>query len=259
MTPDGTTQLIVIAGYPTDHIQGFAEYEAAIAARGANALYLSMQVAPGRFAGFLDGARHVENLAGLVLTIPHKVAGFAAAAAHDEAAKLAGSANMLRPTGAGWHAGNCDGAGFVLAARAAGMTMRGQHVQLLGAGGAGRAVSMAIAAEAPAAIMVHDTDAARAAALVGDVMRHFPAVSAAVGLGDSSLLVNCTPAGMGQDETLPCDESLIPRDGMVFDIVNRVDTPLLRAAQACGCRTEYGYAMMVAEVPLILDWMLRDA
>jgi shikimate dehydrogenase len=259
MTPDGETRLIVIAGYPTDHIKGFAEYEAAIAARRANVLYLSMQVAPASFPAFLAGMRCIDNLAGLVLTIPHKVSGFLAATTHDETARLAGSANLLRPAAQGWHASNVDGTGFIDAAHAAGMRIAGQTVQLLGAGGAGRAVAMAIAAEGPASLAVHDTDPARANALAADLAGAFPAVPSRPGISASTMLVNCSPAGMGEDETMPCDEALIPRGGMVFDIVTRIDTPLLRAAQARGCRTENGYAMMMAEVPLILDWLFDGA
>ncbi|WP_439576483.1 hypothetical protein, partial [Elioraea sp.] len=100
MRIDGNTQIIAIVGDPTAHIKGFAEYEMAIAARGANAVYLAMHVAPDGLAAFLRGMRQVRNLAGLVLTIPHKIAGLTAAIP-DEAARLAGSANILRPSGAG--------------------------------------------------------------------------------------------------------------------------------------------------------------
>lgn len=256
MTPNGKTRLVVIAGYPTGHIKGFSEYEQAIAARGANALYISMQVAPANFASFLEGIRHVETLAGLVLTIPHKVAGFQAATSHDGTARLSGAANLLRPTQDGWHASNVDGPGFLDAARTAGIGFAGQAVQVLGAGGAGRAVAMTIAAEKPAALALHDTDAARAQALAADVCAAFPGILCRATLGSSTVLVNCTPAGMGHDQSLPCDAALVPEAGAVFDIVNRVDTPLIELAKARGCRTEYGYAMMMAEVPLILDWLL---
>lgn len=256
MTPNGYTRLIVIAGYPTGHIKGFAEYEAALAARGANALYLSMQVSPANFRACLDGLRHVENLAGLVLTIPHKVSAFQAATSRDETVERAGSANLLRPTRTGWQATNVDGPGFINAARSAGMGIAGQTVQLLGAGGAGRAVAMAIAAERPTALAVHDAEPARAEALVADLRSTFPQLASSIGLAPSTFLVNCTPAGMGHDSSLPCDVALIPANGTVFDIVNRADTPLLVAARARGCRTEHGYAMMMAEVPLILDWLL---
>jgi shikimate dehydrogenase len=255
MRIDGTTRVIAIVGDPTAHIKGFAEYAEAIAARGANAVYLAMHVASAGLTPFLHGVRHVRNLAGLVLTIPHKIACLAAATP-DEPARLAGSANMLRPTADGWEASNCDGAGFLAAARAAGMTITARRVQLLGAGGAGRAVAMAIAGERPAAIAVHDTDSTRAEALAAALRRAAPTLDVTVSLGISEVLVNCTPIGMGHDTRLPCDPSFIPVAGAVYDIVNRPDTPLVVAARERGSLGEHGWSMMAAEIPLILDWLL---
>jgi shikimate dehydrogenase len=257
MTPNGTTRIIGIVGDPVDHIKGFVEYEAALAAANANVAYLPFHVAPADFAAFVAGVRHMRNLAGLVATIPHKLAALAAGTP-DEAARQAGSANMLRPVAGGWQGGNCDGAGFVFAARQAGMRIHGARVQLLGAGGAGRAVAMAIAAERPTSLAVHDVDAARATALVADMARHHPDVPARVALAESTLLVNCTPAGMGHDSTLPCSPGLVPgQGGAVYDIVNRADTPLLVLARSKGALTDHGYSMMMAEVPIILRWMLE--
>lgn len=257
MTPNGNTRIIGIVGDPVDHIKGFSEYESALAAAGANAVYVPFHVVPADFAAFVSGVRHMRNLAGLVATIPHKLAALAAGTP-DEAARQAGSANMLRPVPGGWQAGNCDGAGFALAVRQAGMRIHGARVQVLGAGGAGRAVAMAIAAEQPASLAVHDTDASRATALVADLARHHPNVPARVALAAATLLVNCTPAGMGHDTTLPCPENLVPgTGGAVYDIVNRADTPLLVLARAKGALADHGYSMMMAEVPIILRWMLE--
>lgn len=255
MRIDGSTRIIGIVGDPTAHIKGFADYADAIAARGANAVYVAMHVAPDGLTSFLHGMRHLRNLAGLVLTIPHKIAGLTVAMP-DEAARRAGSANMLRPAADGWQAGNCDGAGFLAGARAAGIMISGKQVQVLGAGGAGRAVAMAIAGERPGAIAVHDSDRGRAEALVAALRATFPGLSAVASLGRSDLLVNCTPIGMDRDTRLPCDRSLIPTGGAVYDIVNRPDTPLVVEARARGCRAEHGWSMMAAEIPLILDWML---
>ena len=256
MTIDGTTRLIGIVGDPTAHIKGFAQYAEAIGARQANAVYLAMHVVPGGLRPFLDGMRHLRNLAGLVLTIPHKIAGLAVAEP-DDAARLAGSANMLRPGASGWEASNCDGAGFLIAARAAGVTLTGRRVQILGAGGAGRAVAMAVAAQGPTALAVHDTDAGRSAALVRAIREAFPALDVAAALGPSETLINCTPIGMDHDTRLPCDAALIPSGGAVYDIVNRLDTPLVLAARARGSVAEHGWSMMAAEIPLILDWLLE--
>lgn len=255
MRIDGSTRLIIIVGDPTAHIKGFAEYADAIAARGANAHYLAMHVTPSGLAPFLTGMRQVRNIAGLVLTIPHKITGLAHAVP-DGAAQRAGSANMLRPGVDGWQASNCDGAGFLAAAEAAGIAFAGRHVQILGAGGAGRAVAMAVADEGPAALALHDVDPVRADGLVAAIAETFPGLKVGVALERSEVLVNCTPVGMDHDTRLPCAESLIPVRGAVFDIVNRPDTPLVCAARARGSSAEHGWSMMAAEISLILDWLL---
>ena len=251
------SRLIFLAGDPIDHTKGYAEYADAIAATGHDAAYLPAHVPTGRLAAFLAGIAHLRNLAGVVCTIPHK-ADAARLGRCDEAALRSGSANLLRPDGHGaWEASGVDGEGFRIAARAAGIPLAGRRVQLLGAGGAGRAVAMAIAVETPSLLALHDPDAARAEALAATLTEALPAVPLRLGLGPSEVLVNCSPAGMGADESLPCDAALIP--GFVYDVVNRADTPLMLAARARGAVCDHGYSMMAAQIPLVLRWMLDRA
>lgn len=250
----GHTRLILLAGDPIGHTKGYAEYAAAIAAAGRDCAYLPAHVPAGQLEPFLAGLAHLRNLAGVVCTIPHKEDA-ARIGRCDDAARRAGSANLLRPDGqGGWQASGVDGAGFLLAARAAGIPLEGRRVQLLGAGGAGRAVAMTIAGEAPAALAIHDPDAARAASLVRAIAAEFPGLPVSAALRQSEVLVNCSAVGMGSDTRLPCDAALIP--GHVYDIVNRADTPLLVAARAKGAVADHGYSMMAAQIPLVLRWML---
>ncbi len=248
------TRVILLAGDPIGHTKGYAEYAAAIAARGADAAYLPAHVPAGRLAAFLAGVAHWRNLAGVVCTIPHKQEA-ARIGRCDEAARRAGSANLLRPDGSGgWEASMVDGAGFLAGSDEAGIPLAGRRVQLLGAGGAGRAVAMAIAERGPALLAIFDPDPARATALAAAAKCEFPGLAVEAALGPSEVLVNCSPIGMDEDTRLPCDAALIP--GFVHDIVNRADTPLLVAARRRGAVAVHGYAMMAAEVPMILDWML---
>jgi shikimate dehydrogenase len=249
------TRIILLAGDPIGHTKGYAEYGAAIAARGADCVYLPAHVPAGTLGAFLAGVAHWRNLAGICCTIPHKQDA-ARLARCDQAARRAGSANLLRPDGAGgWEASMVDGAGFLVAVQAAGIPLAGRRVQLLGAGGAGRAVAMAIAEAGPASLAIHDPDAARAADLVAALRAEFPALETRAALGPSEVLVNCSPIGMGSDARMPCEAALVP--GFVYDIVNRADTPLLVAARARGAVADHGYSMMAAEIPMILDWMLN--
>jgi len=259
MSISGRTRLVFLAGDPIDHAKGFAEYADALAAAGLDAAYLPAHVPAGQLGPFLAGMRWMRNLAGIVATVPHKREA-RALAVPDEAARRAGSANLLRPgAGGGWECSMVDGAGFLIATDAAGIELAGRRVQLLGGGGAGRAVSMAIAERGPAALAVHDPDPARAAALVADLRAEFPSLRAESALGTSEVLVNCSPLGMGDDARMPVAEALIPQGGAVYDIVNRADTPLLVAARRHGCRTDHGRSMMLAQIPLVLRFFFGAA
>jgi shikimate dehydrogenase len=251
------TRLIFLAGDPIGHTKGYTEYAAAIAQAGHDCAYLPAHVPAGHLGGFLDGVVHLANLAGVVCTIPHKQDA-ARIGRCDAATRISGSANLLRPDGqGGWEASGVDGAGFLIAARRAGIPLSGLRVQLLGAGGAGRAVAMAIAGEQPGMLAIHDPDLARAEDLVAAVSTAFPLIPVRRGLGPSEVLVNCSAIGMGSDTRMPCDAALIP--GFVYDVVNRADTPLLVAARARGAVCDHGYSMMAAQIPLVLHWMLARA
>lgn len=250
------TRLVFLAGDPIGHTKGYAEYEAALKESGLDAAYLPAHVPAGQFGKFLDGLRHMRNLAGVVATIPHKRDAFAASRP-DAVARRAGSANLLRPAEDGWEATMLDGTGFRAAADAAGIQLAGRRVQQLGAGGAGRAVAMAIAEAGPARLALHDPDAARAAELLRDLKREFPSLDAVLALAPSETLVNCSSIGMGSDTRLPVEEWLIPDGGFVHDIVNRADTPLLEAARRKGCTVEHGRGMMLAQVQLLIRYLFE--
>ena len=65
-------------------------------------------------------------------------------------------------------------------------------------------------------------------------------------LPGSDGLVHCTPTGMADHPGLPLDPALLHRGLWVADIVYRpLDTALLRAARAVGCRTLHGGHMAV--------------
>ena len=248
------TRLVLLVGDPIGHTKGYAEYAAALEAAGVDAAYLPAHVPAGQLPAFLAGLRLMRNLAGIVATIPHKGDAFALSRP-DASARRARSANVLRPAATGWESTQLDGPGFLAAADAAEVPIGGRRVQLLGAGGAGRAVGMAIAERRPAALAIHDPDEARAGFLVEDVRREFPGVAVALGLGPAETLVNASPVGMGSDPALPLPEELVPEGGAVYDIVNRPDTPLLELARRRGCVVDHGRSMMLAQVGLVIRFL----
>jgi shikimate dehydrogenase len=128
---------------------------------------------------------------------------------------------------------------------------RGRVVQL-GAGGAGAAVAQALLAEGVGRLAIADIAAKRAEALAAALSDRFGAGRAAVvadlaaELAAADGLVNCTPVGMAKLPGTPLPVALLRPPLWVAEIVYfPLETALLRAARALGCRTLDGGGMAV--------------
>ena len=170
----------------------------------------------------------------------------------------AGSAYLMRPGAERWQSTMLDGSAFLTAADAASIPLTDRRVQMLGAGGAGRAVAMAITERRPALLSIADPETERAESLAADVAREFRVTRVMVQLGASETLVTCSPIGMGDDTALPLPTSLIPQSGAVYDTINRPDTPLIRLAQARGCVTDHGRSIILAQIELLICFLFRS-
>jgi len=121
------------------------------------------------------------------------------------------------------------------------------HVVLLGAGGAGTAVALALLRLGTERLTVVDVDAERAASCVARLDDPRAATGSLDALADADGLVHATPTGMeGHGASLPLDDELLHPDLWVADIVYRpLETPLLHVARGLGCRTLDGGGMAV--------------
>lgn len=149
---------------------------------------------------------------------------------------------------------NTDVTGFSTALRSVLPDVSLDHVVMIGAGGAGRAIADALLTLGCSRLAVADTDAVRARQLVEELGRRFPATTVAACVPDdlksvipeAAGLVNCTPVGMAHHPGLPVDPGLLDSRLWVADIVYRpLRTPLLIAAEAAGCRILSGGHMAV--------------
>jgi shikimate dehydrogenase len=128
------------------------------------------------------------------------------------------------------------------------------RVVLLGAGGAGAAVAHALLTLGTVRLTVLDVDPRRARGLAADLCERFGAARA-VGEDLSRLaehvaaadgLVHATPTGMAAHPGLPLPAELLRASLWVADIVYRpLETALVRAARAAGCRVLDGGGMAV--------------
>ena len=111
---------------------------------------------------------------------------------------------------------------------------------MLGAGGAARAIVVALLDDGVAGDPPRQPDAARAAALAaefGPLLRPVAWARRADALAEAALLVNTTSQGMTGEAALDLDLDRLPRDALVNDIVYvPLETPLLAAARRRGNR-----------------------
>lgn len=147
---------------------------------------------------------------------------------------------------------NTDCSGFAEAFRRGLPDVRRARVVQLGAGGAGAAVAHALLGEGVGHLTIADTEAPRAAALAEGLAARFGAGRAAacldlaVEVAAADGLVNCTPVGMAKLPGTPLPAALLRAELWVAEIVYfPLETALLRAARALGCRTLDGGGMAV--------------
>ena len=157
----GATRIHLIVGDPIDQAKSPAGLTRVFAERGVDAACIPMQVPAPDFDAFLAAAKRVQNIDGIVITVPHKFS----ATRHCEtlsarAHKLAAVNVMRRETDGRWSGDMTDGIALVAALRARGFEPKGRRALVVGAGGAGSAVALALA-EAGASLAISEIDPAR--------------------------------------------------------------------------------------------------
>jgi shikimate dehydrogenase len=175
-------------------------------------------------------------------------------------AQQIGFVNAMRRTNTGdWHGDNFDGAGFVAGLLKNGHVVKGKRVLILGAGGAGSSIAVALLEGDAASIFVYDTNESKMKQLKDNLGRHFPGRVQA-GLPDLrsvDIVVNATPLGMRDGDPVPVEVALLSPTTLVADVITTpVVTPLIREAQAMGCPTQLGVDMIKGQTELRVDFML---
>jgi len=243
----GTTRLYGLVGDPLTAAKSPEVLNRLFIEQGADAVCIPFQVEADDLSAFVAGARVMRNLAGVLVTMPHKQRMMAFVDDLHPTARQVGALNVIRCHADGrWVGAIFDGLGCVLGMQWEGYHPANKSVLLMGAGGAGRAIAFAVASAGARSLAISDVDQGRAANLA-------EAVAAATGcptrVGEPDphgygIVINATPLGMKPDDPMPVDASRLEPGSIVIDIVNSSDpTALCRAARARGCRTQSGRPM----------------
>jgi shikimate dehydrogenase len=257
-TITGSTRVFAVLGDPVMQVQAPRVFNTIFARHGVDAVLVPAQVTAAALPGFVRHVTAAGNIDGLWVTIPHKPACASIVDHCDTAAALAGSVNAVRRDADGsLHGALFDGLGFVHALDHFGFAPRGRRVLLLGAGGAGAAIALALCEAGVATLALHDLGD-RATRLAARLAGHAGATRVEVASADPAgfdLVVNATPLGLNPGDPLPVDPARLDAACLVVDILMKDrPTTLLRACATRGIQAHAGHEMLVQQVPDYLDF-----
>lgn len=244
------SQIFGVIGQPIGHSRSPLIHNPALQAAGIGGVYLPLEV--DNATSFIRDFVHPKTrkvdwkLRGLSVTIPHKLSVLPFLDEIDATAQAIGAVNTIVVESDRLRGFNTDVHGAMQPLTEL-MDVRGARVAVLGAGGSARAVCYGLRQHA-----AHVTIYARGVQKAQLLADEFNASAAALDSfhGQADIVINCTPMGMkGHSEgASPLTAESLRGVRLVYDLVyNPEQTALLQAAQAAGCQTLGGLAMLVAQ------------
>ncbi len=250
-----------VLGWPVTHSRSPLIHNHWIETLGIeNAVYEQHGVPPEELEACLASFRD-QGVIGANVTVPHKEAVFALLDHHDDAAKRLKAVNTIVDCGRHFEGRNTDGYGFManLKANAPDAEFTSRPAMVLGAGGAARAILVALADAGVPEIRLVNRTVQKAAALLTELDvkgKALPWDAAPEALRDIGLLVNTSSLGMTGMDPLELSLEKLPPDALVTDIVySPLETDLLARARAQGNAVVDGLGMLLHQaVPGFEAW-----
>ena len=258
---DSPFVLAGVMGWPVAHTRSPAIHNHWIARHGLKGAYVQLPVHPDRLEAALRGLPAL-GFAGCNVTVPHKVSAMHFMDELHPTAQRVAAINtiVVQPDGSLLGMNN-DGAGYVQSLRDADPTWRGDAgpALVLGAGGAARAIVVALLDEGVPELRITNRTLERAQALAeafGERGKVVPRAQRHEAMAGVSLLVNTTTQGMHGQPPLDVALDALPAAAMVSDAIYiPMETPLLAQARLRGHRTVNGLGMLLNQArPAFKAW-----
>ncbi len=254
---DAKTLVYGLIGNPVRHSCSPQMHNAAFRALGINAVYVCFEVKKKEeLKKAIDGIRAL-GIAGVNVTVPYKEAVIKFLDEITVIAKRIGAVNTIFWRGDKLIGTNTDAEGFIRDLRdTCRFSAKNKKILIVGAGGASRAVSFALADAGAAQIYLTDIDFSKVKRLVTSLKKEYPGCGIA-GIKSVEiekvarsidLLVNATPVGMKEDDPEVVDLSLFNRNLLVYDLIYSPPvTPLLRRAKRLKMSCANGLGMLLRQ------------
>ncbi len=249
----GSTRLAAVIGDPIAHSRSPVLFNAAFAATGLDWVYVALRVPTGAGA---DAARSMRTLgiSGMSVTMPHKEDVIGALDELTDTARALGAVNFIANRDGHLVGHNTDGAGFIASLAEVDFDPSGSSVVVLGAGGAARAVILALADAGVSEVGVYNRSPERAgvaaelARLRGTGAAVIDSASLARAVEGAALVVNATSLGMSPGDASPLPAEMIGAHQLIADLIyHPAVTPLMEAATQAGARSMNGEGMLLLQ------------
>lgn len=231
--------LYAVIGHPIRHSLSPRIHAEFARQTGEKLIYTAIEAPLDGFAEAVAAFRANGGL-GLNVTVPFKQEAFALATELTPRARRAGAVNTLNFADDKSIVGDTtDGVGLQRdLEHNLGLTLKGQRILLLGAGGAARGVLEPLLERNPLSLVIANRTATKAESLA----RRFAGMGALRGIGlkeldgemPFDLVINATSTGLS-GQRLPLPNTLFAADAVAYDMVYGSEpTPFLRWAQSRG-------------------------
>ena len=241
-----------VIGWPVNHSLSPRLHRFWLDRAGIDGFYVPLPVSPDQIDAALSGLS-AFGLRGVNVTVPHKEAVFERLHRLDPLTRRVGAVNTVVVAERGGLIGrNTDVAGFMDHLRHSAPHWTGPTgpAVILGAGGAARAAAVGLLDAGVPGLCLINRNITRAEALARKL--DDPRVRIAGWqdrtslLKGTALLVNTTSLGMTGQPPLDVELSLLPGNGVVYDIVYApLETPLLAEARRRGLTAVDGLGMLI--------------
>ncbi|MDY6796780.1 MAG: shikimate dehydrogenase [Actinomycetota bacterium] len=211
MRIDGVSRLVGLVGYPIEHTLSPMIHNAAFDSLRLNWVYVPLRVHPGSLGPALEGLRWLD-FSGVNVTIPHKVETVRFMDDLREEARILEAVNTVVKEGRDLIGYNTDVRGFTDFTFKRGIGLASVSALLIGAGGAARAVALALARGGASKIAIANRTPGRAEVLRSMLkgatghseisVEEFDESGLRV-IRECDLVINCTPLAVEDAEEIP--------------------------------------------------------
>lgn len=256
MRIDGTTKVCGVIGNPIAHTMSPQIHNFLAEKMGIHMAYLPFLVEKEGLSDAIKGAYALDVL-GLNVTIPFKSDVLPLLCGVDDLAAQIGAVNTLVRKDEGFYGYNTDMPGLYRAMCSDGISLEGEKVLILGAGGAARAVAMMLAQKGVSEIRMLNRTLEKAQAIASEIegaigkkivipmelgaYRELPE-------GEKFIAIQATNVGMHPNEgvAILSEKDFYDRVKVGYDLVyNPLETRFMQLVRESGGKAYHGLKMLL--------------